>query len=229
MYVLHSFRYICAFIPVTDLWAGEGVGGGTEGGRSTCPRPQQPSPPPVPTPTAKTRPKYGIITPHHIVLFAFCWLCVAIYMTCVYLLQKLKPLHWMSPSLPVQTHHPPIRQVARNFIMILEKKIDFFRHSRLKNFISDMHLNTCVCLTDVLIIDSHYKSCVSLCTENGLEDDSSSVDSFRGAVPQTSLLDTSANRDKGQLVSAANRNRRPPTKRNIKVIRQIYLPGPLTK
>lgn len=113
--------------------------------------------------------------------------------------------------------------------MILEKKIDFFRHSRLKNFISDMHLNTCVCLTDVLIIDSHYKSCVSLCTENGLEDDSSSVDSFRGAVPQTSLLDTSANRDKGQLVSAANRNRRPPTKRNIKVIRQIYLPGPLTK
>lgn len=113
--------------------------------------------------------------------------------------------------------------------MILEKKIDFFRHSRLKKFISDMHLNTCVCLTDVLIIDSHYKSCVSLCTENGLEDDSSSVDSFRGAVPQTSLLDTSANRDKGQLVSAANRNRRPPTKRNIKVIRHIYLPGPLTK
>lgn len=168
-------------------------------------------------------------TPSHCSVCSLLALCSYIYMTCVYLLQKLKPLHWMSPSLPVQTHHPPIRQVARNFIMILEKKIDFFRHSRLKNFISDIHLNTCVCLTDVLIIDSHYKSCVSLCTENGLEDDSSSVDSFRGAVPQTSLLDTSANRDKGQLVSAANRNRRPPTKRNIKVIRHIYLPGPLTK
>uniref|UniRef100_K1R040 Neurabin-1 n=1 Tax=Magallana gigas TaxID=29159 RepID=K1R040_MAGGI len=55
-----------------------------------------------------------------------------------------------------------------------------------------------------------------LVQKNGLEDDDSSVDSFRGAVPQTSLLDTSANRDKGQLVSSANRNRRPPTKRNIK-------------
>lgn len=81
----------------------------------------------------------------------------------------------------------------------------------------------------VIIRDSVDKSYVSLCTENGLEDDDSSVDSFRGAVPQTSLLDTSANRDKGQLVSSANRNRRPPTKRNIKVTRQIYLPGALTK
>ncbi|XP_062609178.1 neurabin-1-like isoform X2 [Saccostrea cucullata] len=53
-------------------------------------------------------------------------------------------------------------------------------------------------------------------TENGVDDDSSSVDSFRDAVPQTSLLDTSANRDKGQLAAAANRARRPPTKRNIK-------------
>nr|XP_022327182.1 neurabin-1-like isoform X7 [Crassostrea virginica] len=52
-------------------------------------------------------------------------------------------------------------------------------------------------------------------TENGLEEDSSSVDSFRDAVPQTSLLDTSANRDKAQL-AAASKNRRPPTKRNIK-------------
>nr|XP_022327841.1 uncharacterized protein LOC111127107 isoform X5 [Crassostrea virginica] len=52
-------------------------------------------------------------------------------------------------------------------------------------------------------------------TENGLEEDSSSVDSFRDAVPQTSLLDTSANRDKAQLAAAA-KNRRPPTKRNIK-------------
>lgn len=97
------------------------------------------------------------------------------------------------------------------------------------NFISDIHLYTCVCLTVVIIRDSVDKSYVSLCTENGLEDDDSSVDSFRGAVPQTSLLDTSANRDKGQLVSSANRNRRPPTKRNIKVTRQIYLPGALTK
>ncbi|XP_061183589.1 neurabin-1-like isoform X3 [Saccostrea echinata] len=53
-------------------------------------------------------------------------------------------------------------------------------------------------------------------TENGLDDDSSSVDSFRDAVPHTSLLDTSANRDKGQLAAAGNRARRPPTKRNIK-------------
>lgn len=88
---------------------------------------------------------------------------------------------------------------------------------------------SCVCLTVVIIRDSVDKSYVSLCTENGLEDDDSSVDSFRGAVPQTSLLDTSANRDKGQLVSSANRNRRPPTKRNIKVTRQIYRPGALTK
>lgn len=97
------------------------------------------------------------------------------------------------------------------------------------NFISDIRLYTCVCLTVFIIRDSVDKSYVSLCTENGLEDDDSSVDSFRGAVPQTSLLDTSANRDKGQLVSSANRNRRPPTKRNIKVTRQIYLPGALTK
>lgn len=53
--------------------------------------------------------------------------------------------------------------------------------------------------------------------ENGLEDDSSSLDSFRDAVPHTSLLDTSANRDKGQLAAAGNRARRPPSKRNIKV------------
>ncbi|XP_056010061.1 neurabin-1-like isoform X6 [Ostrea edulis] len=52
--------------------------------------------------------------------------------------------------------------------------------------------------------------------ENGLEDDSSSLDSFRDAVPHTSLLDTSANRDKGQLAAAGNRARRPPSKRNIK-------------
>lgn len=138
----------------------------------------------------------------------------------------------MSPSLPVRIHRPPIRQVARGSYYDVRGKNWYFWGMQGLWTLFQIFIcipQSCVCLTVVIIRDSVDKSYVSLCTENGLEDDDSSVDSFRGAVPQTSLLDTSANRDKGQLVSSANKNRRPPTKRNIKVTRQIYLPGALTK
>ncbi|KAK3083517.1 hypothetical protein FSP39_024554 [Pinctada imbricata] len=46
-------------------------------------------------------------------------------------------------------------------------------------------------------------------------DDDVMSDSFRDVIPATQLLDTTANRDKGQLgTSGVNASRRPPTKRN---------------
>lgn len=96
---------IHVFIPVTDLWVGEGAGGGTEGGRSTCQRPQQSSPPPFPTPTAKTRPKYVVITLHHIVLFPLSVGFVYLYMTWLYLYIWHGCIFYRSWSLPIKRIH----------------------------------------------------------------------------------------------------------------------------